>query len=139
MVGSIHDLPIQLSRLARPACLGCRARAGADALRRHHLDGRLDTEELQERLERAYAARTTAELRPLLADLPRDEEPRRGAPPFAPWPPLVAAVVAVALVVATLGALAHGHPGPLPFVAAFLLLRFASWGPWRRRISSARG
>src|SRR3954471_3820293 len=47
----------------------------AETLRRHHLDGRLDTDELQERLERAYAARTTGELAPLLADLPA--QPRR--------------------------------------------------------------
>src|SRR3954466_6418256 len=53
----------------------------AEALRRHHLDGRLDTEELQERLERAYAARTTGALAPLLAHLPREREPARPPPP----------------------------------------------------------
>lgn len=112
----------------------------AEALRRHHLDGRLDTEELQERLERAYAARTTAELQPLLADLPPDEQPRRAAAPFAPWPPALVAVAAVVLVLATIGAVAHGHPGPLPFLAVFLLLRFAWWGPRRRPTAwSARG
>src|SRR3954471_28424 len=58
----------------------------AEALRRHHLDGRLDTEELQERLERAYAARTTGELAPLLADLPGEREPARRPRPSAPWP-----------------------------------------------------
>ena len=105
----------------------------AEALRRHHVDGRLDTEELQERLERAYAARTAAELRPLLADLPRDEEPRPRGRPFAPWPPALVALVAVVLVLTTIAAVAHGHPGPLPFLAVFLLLRFAWWGPRRRR------
>src|SRR3954447_16748567 len=94
----------------------------AEALRRHHLDGRLDTEELQERLERAYAARTTAELRPLLADLPGDEESRPRGRSFAPWPPALVAVVAVLLVLTTIAAVAHGHPGPLPFIAVFLLL-----------------
>jgi len=112
----------------------------AEALRRHHLDGRLDTEELQERLERAYAARTAAELRPLLADLPHDEQPRRGPRPFAPWPPALIALVAAVLVLATVGAVAHGHPGPLPFLAVFLLLRFVWWGPRRRFTTwSARG
>jgi hypothetical protein len=110
----------------------------AEALRRHHLDGRLDTDELQERLERAYAARTTAELQPLLADLPHDEPRRRAARPSAPWPPLFVCVAVVALVLATAGAVAHGHPGPLPFLAVFLLLRFAWWGP-RRRVWGARG
>src|SRR3954465_4277036 len=84
----------------------------AEALRRHHLDGRLDTEELQARLERAYAARTTGELRPLLADLPGE---RRAAPDRrAGWswparPALIAAVV-VLLAVATAGPVAHGRP-----------------------------
>src|SRR3954453_5586937 len=42
----------------------------AAALRRHHVDGRLDTDQLQERLGACYAARTLGELEPLLADLP---------------------------------------------------------------------
>ena len=40
-------------------------------LRRHAGEGRLDVDELEERVERALAARTRAELEPLLADLPR--------------------------------------------------------------------
>jgi hypothetical protein len=112
----------------------------AEALRRHHLDGRLDTDELQERLDRCYAARTTGELQPLLADLPGDAEPRRAPRPFAPWPPALAVVLVVLLAFATVGAVAHGHPGPLPFIAVFLLLRFAWWGPRRHRPAwSSRG
>lgn len=105
----------------------------AEALRRHHVDGRLDTDELQERLGRCYAARTTAELAPLLADLPADERsraPRRAAPWFPAPPFLLVAVVVLTL--ATVGAVAHGHPGPLPFVAFFLLVRFVVWGGPRR-------
>jgi hypothetical protein len=113
----------------------------AEALRRHHLDGRLDTEELQERLEHAYAARTTGDLAPLLADLPVEREPGRAPRRHAgfPVPPLLAVALVVLLALATAGAVAHGHPGPLPFVAVFLLLRFASWGPgpWPRRRRSA--
>src|SRR3954452_13951795 len=103
----------------------------AEALRRHHVDGRLDTEELQERLERCYAARTTGELVPLLADLPAEREDGRAPRARSPWPvpPLLAVVRVVLLAFATAGAIAHGHPGPLPFVAVFLLLRFAWWGP----------
>jgi hypothetical protein len=41
----------------------------------HAGDGRLDADELEDRLERAYAARTRGELVPLLADLP--PAPRR--------------------------------------------------------------
>jgi hypothetical protein len=106
----------------------------ADELRRHHVDGRLDTDELQERLERCYAARTGAELTPLLADLPVDDRaqaPRRAAPWFPAPPFLLLAVVVLTL--ATVGAVAHGHPGPLPFLAFFALLRLVVWGGPRRR------
>src|SRR3954465_12760264 len=85
------------------------------ALRRHHVDGRLDTDELQERLGACYAARTLGELGPLLADLPGARRPAGGpggpgAPTWAStWPgPAVLGVVAVVLALATLGALAHG-------------------------------
>ena len=112
----------------------------ADALRRHHLDGRLDTDELQARLEACYAARTDGELAPLLVDLPSGGEPRRGRRPSAAWPPALAVVLLVLLAFATVGAVAHGHPGPLPFIAVFLLLRFAWWGPGgHRTVRSARG
>jgi Domain of unknown function (DUF1707) len=47
-----------------------------EALRTHAGEGRLDADELEERLERAYAARTRADLVPLLADLP-PAPPRR--------------------------------------------------------------
>src|SRR3954463_4691629 len=124
----------------------------AEALRRHHVDGRLDTEELQERLERCYAARTTGELAPLLADLPAEREGGRAPRPFSPWPvpPALATVLVLFLAFATAGAVAHGppapapvrpvahgHPGPVPFVAVFHLLRFAWWGPGARRRRTA--
>ena len=112
----------------------------AEALRRHHLDGRLDTDELQARLEGCYAARTHGELAPLLRDLPDERRaavPRR---PSAPWPAALAVVLLILLAFATVGAVAHGHPGPLPFIAILLLLRFAWWGPRRHRgLRSARG
>jgi hypothetical protein len=43
----------------------------AGMLRDHAQDGRLDVEELEDRLEQAYAARTRADLELLTADLPR--------------------------------------------------------------------
>lgn len=42
----------------------------ATALRQHCAAGRLSTEELEQRLERAYAARTVGELAQLMRDLP---------------------------------------------------------------------
>ncbi|GAA1426180.1 hypothetical protein GCM10009616_00050 [Microlunatus lacustris] len=59
-----------------------------DALQEHMAAGRLDREEFDERLGRALAARTVADLQPLFADLP---EPRPGTglattPAYAPPP-----------------------------------------------------
>lgn len=42
----------------------------ASLLREHHAQGRLTPEEFNDRLDRAFAARTTGELDALLADLP---------------------------------------------------------------------
>jgi hypothetical protein len=77
----------------------------AEALRRHHADGRLTTDELEERIERAYAATTLADLDELFADLPRTRsrpagDVARGGPRM--WPivfvaPIVAMLVAVSI------------------------------------------
>jgi uncharacterized protein DUF1707 len=53
----------------------------ATLLREHCADGRLTPEELSERLDTAYAARTVGELDALLHDLPAPERP---APPASP-------------------------------------------------------
>jgi hypothetical protein len=105
----------------------------ADALRRHHVDGRLDTDELQERLGRCYAARTHADLGALLADLPTGEPARRapGRPRAVGGPPILLVAVVVLAVAATVAAVRHGHPGPLPLLAVFLLVRLLARGPRR--------
>jgi hypothetical protein len=114
----------------------------ADELRRHHLDGRLDTDELQERLGACYAARTEGELDALLADLPGEARPRppRPARRHAAWPasPL-AAILLVALALATAGALAHGHPGPLPVLVVLLLFRLGRGGRRPPTVWTTRG
>lgn len=114
----------------------------AAALRRHHLDGRLDTDELQERLGACYAARTEGELAALLADLP-GEAPGAPSSPVAParrGPAVpLAALLLVALALATAAALAHGHPGPLPLLVVLVLVRLGR-GPRRGRAAwTARG
>jgi hypothetical protein len=55
-----------------------------EALRQHHAEGRLTVEELEERTERAYAARTLGDLDALGGDLP----PLRPAAPAtgSSWP-----------------------------------------------------
>jgi Domain of unknown function (DUF1707) len=114
----------------------------AAALRRHHLDGRLDTDELQERLGACYAAKTEDDLAALLTDLPAatptPRTPAAGGPRRGPFVPL-AAVLLVAVLVATAAAVAHGRPGPLPLLLVFLLLRLGR-GPRRPwTAGSARG
>ncbi len=58
-------------------------------LRRHHLDGRLDASELEERLELAYEARTLGDVAGLVDDLPLvsapDVERAPGPPQKAGW------------------------------------------------------
>jgi hypothetical protein len=114
----------------------------AEALRRHHLDGRLDTEELQERLERCYAARTEAELHALLGDRPAERPAPR---PAAAWRgraaglPPVAVVLLVALALAaTVAAVGHGHPGPLPFLLVLLVWRLGRRPRGRRAYGGFR-
>ncbi len=78
-----------------------------ERLRHATAEGRLRTEELEERLGAAYAARTYGELDPLVADLPAPLA-ARPAPPgnrLPAWAPLVALFALVALsLAATMGA-----------------------------------
>jgi Domain of unknown function (DUF1707) len=68
----------------------------AEALRTHAAAGRLDPDELDERLGRAFAARTRADLTPLVADLPTPTpRPRREIPRIPPVIPLAILLVAI--------------------------------------------
>jgi hypothetical protein len=52
-----------------------------EALRQHHVDGRLDAEELTQRIDQAYAAKTLGDLDAVTTDLPPISPPARpGAP-----------------------------------------------------------
>jgi hypothetical protein len=55
-----------------------------EALRQHHAEGRLTVEELNERTERAYGARTFGDLDALATDLPPAPRPRPAASPGLP-------------------------------------------------------
>ena len=77
--------------------------AVAEILRRRHVEGRLDAEEFNVRIDRCLAAKTYADLDELIADLPRAPGSRSvGYPRRRPWPggfailPLVIIVAAVA-------------------------------------------
>ena len=81
--------------------------ATADLLRKHHAEGRLDTTELEERLERCYAAKTRGELDAVTADLPgaRPRRYERRRPRGVPFPfPVVPIALLVVLAVTT-----HAH------------------------------
>jgi hypothetical protein len=105
--------------------------AVGDILRQQHLAGRLDTDEFQQRLDRAMAARTYADLDELIADLPRDAEEARPAS-GRPWrlAPVALAGLAVLVVAFALGA---GHPFWLAIPLFFFVVRPLVWrGAWGR-------
>lgn len=86
----------------------------SNALCRHFSDGRLDEVEFNERLEKATAAKTRADLAPLLADLPPlpgDPTPPPGTGnlphPVAGRPRRLHPVLAVLCVVFVVAALGH--------------------------------
>jgi uncharacterized membrane protein len=68
--------------------------AAVEALGEHFAAGRLTKDEYDERAERAWAARTSSQLYPLFADLPRPQGRRAEAPPTP-----------------SRGRSPHGHPG----------------------------
>jgi Domain of unknown function (DUF1707) len=71
----------------------------AETLRSHAAAGRLDPDELEERLGLAFAARTRGELAPLVADLPpapaRPQREVRSIPPVIPLAILLVAIWAL--------------------------------------------
>ena len=107
----------------------------AETLRRHHADGRLTTDELETRSERAYASRTVDELEQLFADLPRLPEGLGGGERRRQrswiWPPGVAVAIVVTLV--AIAAVTSAHilwvAWPLMF---FVFFRFARRGRSQR-------
>lgn len=100
--------------------------AVTEILRQHHVDGRLDADEFQERVERCMAAKTYAELDALIADFPREDAVRR-APRGRRWP-LPVFILPLALVAAIVAG-AHGAwlVAPLLF---FFVVRPLVWGAW---------
>ena len=108
----------------------------AELLRRHHAEGRLDTDELQERIDACYKAKTVGDLEQLVADLPREESRRVGRRMYwRLWPlPLIPVLIAIALAVNV------WHRGAIGFLWLIPLLllvrvcarrRFGRWGSGR--------
>ena len=93
--------------------------ATLDRLRDAYAQGALHTDELEDRLATAMAARFASEIEPLVADLPapRDESPAADPPPATPspssppvagWLSSIAGVIILALAAIGLGTAARG-------------------------------
>jgi uncharacterized protein DUF1707 len=113
-------------------------------LQRHYIDGRLNSEELGERVSRALAARTFGELAEPLHDLPTlhdheatemDTRWQRHAPASRwPVPPIAAVLVLVGLVaLLALWVLPNGHVGMFPFFPVLIWGFFFFGRPYRGR------
>jgi Domain of unknown function (DUF1707) len=101
----------------------------AERLREHVGAGRLSMDELSERLETVFAARTLGELEPPLADLPSTE--RRGRDSSFAFAPMLALVALLVTVWAVTGA---GGFWPI-----WILLGVWWFGPRRHRRRWAHG
>jgi hypothetical protein len=97
-------------------------------LREHFAEGRLSSDELDERITAALRAKTFGDLRPIMADLP-DDEPQPPQPPawiagrrISPWQgPRIAPLLIVALIAAL------AIQGGGWFFFAFVKVLFAIW------------
>lgn len=100
----------------------------AERLRTAHAEGRLDTDEFQQRLERCYDAKTFGQLDEVVKDLPRQEERiDRVAPGYSllralRWIPVVP--ILIALVVLADATAHHGFWLWFPFL--FFIWRFSA-------------
>jgi len=98
----------------------------AETLRTHAADGRLDHDELEERLGRAYGARTHGELTPLLADLPAPAAPAPREPRRLPQ---VSPLIGVALLLIAIWAVSGmGYFWPIWPIGAMALSSFKHHG-----------
>ncbi|NNH74955.1 DUF1707 domain-containing protein [Nocardia uniformis] len=111
----------------------------AAALGQHFADGRLDVAEFDERVARAYAAKTTTDLAELFTDLPKPPAPAQSAPPPRPSTPyLPVALIAIL----ALGTAIAVSTQVFPFVMIPLLFilfahRGRGWGHPRRGCGTA--
>lgn len=110
--------------------------AVSEILRQRHLEGRLDTDEFQTRLDRCLAAKTYAELDDLVADFPRDATGDRRTGHLSMWRPWPLPFLILPLVL--VGAIAVG--AHLAWLAVPLLFFFV-FRPmfWRARGGYAGG
>ena len=90
-----------------------------DVLKQHTADGRLTLDEFEARVEETLSARTGAELRAVLRELPSLETERRPSTRVPPGPMTRLPFVAIAVVVVVSLAVGHLVLWPFVIVAAF--------------------
>ena len=103
--------------------------AAGEILRQAHVEGRLDNEEFQTRLERCLTAKTYADLDELIADLPRERAaaPAGHSAGWRPWPvPFLLLPIAVIAAIAVGG---HAAWLAVPLVF-FFVVRPLAWRAW---------
>lgn len=112
----------------------------AEGLRRSHAEGRLDTTELQQRLERCFEAKTIGELDELVADLPRESaEERAPRPRLGPLRWRLVPLIPILIALIAICALTHHHAFWLLIPLAFLAYRMCWWRRWPSRMAGGRG
>jgi len=107
--------------------------AVGQALRRHHADGRIDTEELQDRISRCFSARTHGELDALIADLPREPSAGPRLPRHLPGRAWLTVLVPIVILLVVVGPATHTHRHTLwpLLLLAFIATRIVRG--WRLR------
>jgi hypothetical protein len=114
----------------------------AERLRKSHAEGRLDIDELQERLERCFGSKTLGELRELVSDLPRqdlEEDRRRSSGGFPLWRWRMTPLVPILFGLIVISALAGHHVFWLWVPLLFLFWRLSWWPRSRWRAGPRRG
>jgi hypothetical protein len=106
--------------------------ATGERLRRHHAEGRLDSEEFQERIDRCYSAKTVGELDELVRDLPRESREHTAGRSYRRLWPIPLVPVLVAILVVALAGWHHGGFGLLWLIPVFFLVRMCAWRRFRR-------
>jgi hypothetical protein len=116
--------------------------AVSEILRRAHVEGRLDNDEFQVRLERALTAKTYADLDALIADFPHE-----GAAPgstsrragWRPWPAPFMFLPILVIAAIAIGSHAAWLAIPLFFLFVVRPLAWRAWGGAPARGSWACG
>jgi Domain of unknown function (DUF1707) len=121
-----------MSELDLRASDGDRERT-VDALRAHAAEGRLTLEELEERVQRALAARTLGELTGLTRDLPGPAPPAPARPGRSSQPEVRAFMAVMALLVAIWALTGAGYLWPVWPLVGWGFFVLGPGKPRRRR------